>query len=210
MSRAIFIIGPQGSGSSAIAGALYHLGIHMGDRLKGSSLLNPKGHFECLEFDEIFSSINKENITDDNLKNVKKIFSDYIGKRNKFPIWGLKLPYISSLAKFIIPIVDECRVISIDRPAEACIKSSMLKYPNMSRDALEKIHNDIRTYRDFIIERYDLKNLYINYNDMTSNISPIMDSIVRYCFEGLDFPSKEQINTAISFVDPNLNHRREL
>jgi hypothetical protein len=38
------------SGSSAAAGVLHHMGIHMGESLWAPFSSNPKGHYENLEF----------------------------------------------------------------------------------------------------------------------------------------------------------------
>lgn len=211
MSRAILVIGPQGSGSSAVAGAMNSLGISMGLDLKGASSLNPKGHFECLVFEKLalkWNEKDKEIIA--NLSEVQEVFKEYVLKRNKEGVWGLKMPLMISFVPFIVPFVDECRMVSIDRPAEACLKSSMIKYPNLTRDSIEYMHNIIRIRRLELIERYSMANLDVDYNDLTSNTREVVSGIADFCFEGLERPSQHVIDSAIAFVEPTFNHRREI
>jgi len=211
MSRAILVIGPQGSGSSAVAGAIHSLGISMGEDLKGSTTLNPKGHFECLVFEKLalkWDGEEKEIVA--NMPYIQEAFRNYVYKRNEEVVWGLKMPLMISFVPFIVPFVDECRMVSIDRPIEACIKSSMIKYPHLTRDAIEYMHNLIRIRRIELIERYSMPNIDVDYNVLTSNTKNTVNSIADFCFEGLEKPSQDVIDSAISFIEPNFNHRREM
>lgn len=208
MSRVIFVAGPQGSGTSSVAGSLHLLGINMGERLLGKSNLNPKGHYECLDFFEIIRPLN--DIENYSLTDIAVSLKAYTEKRNKDIIWGIKTSAIVYYIKYIIPYVDECRIVSIDRPFNACVKSSMLKYPEMSIEEIENMHHDIRRKREEVIDRYDIKNFNLNYNELTENPISFVKSISDFCFDGMDFPSQSKIDEAVAFVDPSLNHRREL
>jgi len=211
MSRAILVIGPQGSGSSAIAGAMHSLGISMGANLKGASALNPKGHFECLVFEKLALRWNeKEEEIASNLSQVQEAFREYVLARNKEGVWGLKMPLMISFVPFIVPFVDECRMVSIDRPAEACIKSSMVKYPSLTRDTIEYMHNLIRVRRLELIERYSMPNIDVDYNELTSNTREVIGRVADFCFEGLEKPSHDVIDSAVAFIEPTFNHKREM
>ena len=204
MARAILIVGPQGSGSSALAGALHTAGVYMGDKLKGSSPLNPKGHFEDEEFEAI--GLMEKASVDEISDRVKA----YIEKRNQREIWGLKLIFIPSLFKYIFPNLDDCRILSIDRPVEGCIKSSLEKYGHYrSRQFIENMHANIRRSRARIIEEFCLKNLDVNFNNLTDNTAYEMERVIAFCFDGMQSPEQSKINEAIAFVDPSLNHKRE-
>jgi len=48
--KTVVVLGMHRSGTSAMAGALHHMGIHMGDRLLGPGTGNEKGHFENIQF----------------------------------------------------------------------------------------------------------------------------------------------------------------
>ena len=49
-TEAVIVLGVYGSGSSAVAGILHHLGVMMGEKLIPATPANPKGHFEDAEF----------------------------------------------------------------------------------------------------------------------------------------------------------------
>jgi hypothetical protein len=204
MSRAIFIIGPQGSGSSALAGALHALGMDMGDRLKGPSTLNPKGHFEDEDFEAI--GILKEATPDELSTRVNA----YIEKRNQKEIWGLKLVFVPFLFKYIFPNLSDCRILSIDRPHEGCVQSSLKKYGHFkSRESIISMHAHIRKLRRQMIEDFCLKNMDVNFNELTDNTAKVINEVVDFCYEGMDKPSQSKIDEAIAFIDPKLNHKRE-
>jgi len=201
MSRAIFIIGPQGSGSSCLAGALHVAGINMGSNLRGPSRLNPKGHFEDLPFELLAS---KEDAIEREHE-----FRAYFEERNKSPLWGLKSYQIAFCYKYVLPYTN-CRILSIDRPEEGAIKSSLVKYGHFrTREFIEHIHSLIRLHRKNLIEEYDLPNLNVNFNELTDNPGEMIPKILGFCCEGIDAQGID-IQAAIDFVDPKLNHKREL
>lgn len=204
MSRSILVIGPQGSGSSAVAGALHTFGIHMGDSLLGKTPLNPKGHFEDMAFRDLveFSTTCTEE------EKLDKRIEDYVIQRNKLSLWGLKMPQISTLGKYIVPHA-ECRVVSIDRAYEGCIRSSLLKYPEKTREEIEYMHYLVRTRREAFIQRYDLPNIAIDFNELTKNPSETIGRLREFCFEGMESPSEKAVEESIRFIDPKLNHQWE-
>lgn len=206
MSRAVFVIGPQGSGSSATAGAIHFLGISMGDNLKGKNLLNPKGHYEDKDFVNIVDEWNKGI----NHHNIETIIHEYVKKRNVSPLWGLKMPHLGILGKYLIPHIQECRVVSIDRNPVACIRSASLKYKEKTIDSITAMHETVRKLRKQFIEEFSVPNLEVDFNELTENPNLIVRQIAAFCFEGMEFPSDRKIEEAIAFVDPVLNHKREL
>jgi hypothetical protein len=197
----VFIIGPQGSGSSCLAGALHVAGISMGSNLRGPSPLNPKGHFEDLPFELLAS---KEDVIER-----EREFRTYFEERNKSPLWGLKSYQIAFRYKYVLPYVN-CRILSIDRPEEGAIKSSLVKYGRFrTREFIEHMHSLIRFNRKNLIEEYGLYNLDVNFNELTDNPVDLIPKIISFCCEGID-AQDINVQAAISFVDPKLNHKREL
>lgn len=201
MSRAILIIGPQGSGSSCLAGALHAAGINMGSNLRGPSSLNPKGHFEDLPFEFLAS---KEDV----IKRETE-FKQYFEQRNKSPIWGLKSYQIAFCYKYVLPYVNS-RILSIDRPEEGAVQSSLAKYGRFrTREFIENLHALIRFNRKNLIEDYAIPNFDVNFNELTDNPSDMIPKIISFCCDGIDVQDIN-IQAAIDFIDPKLNHKREL
>ena len=55
MTQPILVVGTGRSGTSAVAGILHKLGVHMGDRFVETGAENPYGTFECRKFQQINS-----------------------------------------------------------------------------------------------------------------------------------------------------------
>ena len=90
------------------------------------------------------------------------------------------------------------------------IKSSLAKYGHFrTREFIEHIHSLIRLHRKNLIEEYDLPNLNVNFNELTDNPGEMIPKIIGFCCEGIDAQGID-IQAAIDFVDPKLNHKREL
>ncbi|KAB2388947.1 MULTISPECIES: sulfotransferase family protein [Bacillus cereus group] len=100
-SKLFLILSSHRSGSSATAGILDVLGVHMGDSLLKPSSTNPKGYFENVDFvylnDKILNSIGaawdnppKREELRCSIELSSDIFS-FLSKHIK-PLWGLKDP----------------------------------------------------------------------------------------------------------------------
>jgi hypothetical protein len=100
-SKLYLVLSLHRSGSSATAGVLHHLGVHMGDNLLDANYSNPKGHFENIDFlninEKILDSVGakwstpplRETIISSNFP-ISEIRS-FLHAQVK-PIWGLKDP----------------------------------------------------------------------------------------------------------------------
>jgi hypothetical protein len=100
-SKLFLILSLHRSGSSATAGVLHHLGVHMGERLLGENKGNPKGHFENLDFLKVNDRLlNSVGASWDSPPQPKKIANLHIPPKriqefllNQIkPVWGIKDP----------------------------------------------------------------------------------------------------------------------
>ncbi|NWQ42672.1 sulfotransferase family protein [Bacillus sp. EB106-08-02-XG196] len=134
-SKLFLVLCLHRSGSSATAGVMHLLGIHMGDRLLQATKHNQKGHFENVEFvqlnQEILRSVNSSwnkpplqgKITETKIS-VSKIRT-FIEKNQK-PIWGLKDPRTLLTFELWKPYLEEAADITyvfVHRPFEASVRS---------------------------------------------------------------------------------------
>lgn len=134
-SKLFLILCLHRSGSSATAGLMQHLGIHMGDKLLPASKHNQKGHFENVEFvqmnQEILRSVNslwnkppsREKIAVSKFP-VAKIRSFL--KQHVKPVWGLKDPRTLLTFEIWKPFFEEVADITyvfVHRPFEASVRS---------------------------------------------------------------------------------------
>ncbi|WP_264739375.1 sulfotransferase [Cytobacillus firmus] len=187
-SRLFLVLCLHRSGSSATAGVMHHLGIHMGTNLIASSPYNRKGHFENIGFrninDEILQTVKSSWNNPPSSKKIKA--SNFtISKMRTFlsenvkPVWGLKDPRTLLTFEVWKPVLEEVADITyvfIHRPFEASVRSMA----NRDRKGIENASQILTPY---------LKNLYhyrhtyglpaeniidIHFEDMLKNPEPFV------------------------------------
>ena len=121
----IIVLGCFRSGTSAVAGALHHLGIFMGEKFDPPGENNPKGFWEDLEFKRIHQICDDCLI--DSYENQWKDFEDeyksLIQKREQHPIWGIKDPLLCRQLPTLLEYVITSKVIVCRRPIREIAKS---------------------------------------------------------------------------------------
>ncbi|PWW31923.1 hypothetical protein DFO73_101181 [Cytobacillus oceanisediminis] len=134
-SKLFLVLCLHRSGSSATAGVMQNLGIHMGDKLLPASRHNPKGHFENLEYFQINQDLlrsvksawnrppSRERIKSAKIPDTK--IREFLKKQVK-PVWGLKDPRTLLTFEIWKPYLEEVSEITyvfVHRPLEASVRS---------------------------------------------------------------------------------------
>ena len=123
MSRQILVIGPQRTGTSAVAGVLHHLGVDMG--------VNPiSPNYEYFESDR-FIELSREVCGEWHSPQYHFVPQDWrdrvVGYAQeqdaKHEVWGGKSPFFSLIGHHIIPLLENPRVIFTDRDFDASVTS---------------------------------------------------------------------------------------
>jgi hypothetical protein len=163
----IVVMGCYRSGTSAVAGILHNLGVHMGNNFQEPNEQNPKGYFEDPEFVAVNLGIYKASIVkyaDEFSKNselfeAKKKFNylcesraiamaseESCGRPTK---WGFKDPKFCVTAKHV-ELPSETKIIWIHRDIDDTAKSIIKSIGGLSgRDAhIEKWRKFVEHYRD--------------------------------------------------------------
>ncbi|HDR4601782.1 TPA: sulfotransferase family protein [Bacillus cereus] len=138
-SKLFLILSSHRSGSSATAGILDVLGIHMGDSLLKPSSTNPKGYFENVDFvylnDKILNSIGAAWDNPPKREELRcsiELSSDtfsFLSKHIK-PLWGLKDPrmiLIFDIWKPCLNQLEDITYIFTWRPIQESISSLISK-----------------------------------------------------------------------------------
>jgi hypothetical protein len=100
----IIVMGCFRSGTSAVAGALHHMGVFMGDQFDQPNNNNPKGFWEDLEFKRLHVEYDDE--TSDKSR-IDALYKELICKRNSLKIWGVKDPLLCKfLDKLTVQLED--------------------------------------------------------------------------------------------------------
>lgn len=114
----IIVLGTYRSGTSAVAGALHHLGVMMGKQFDKPATSNPTGYFEDLEFKRLYDMLSEGREVWGLIENLARI------REVESSIWGVKDPQLCLLLDKFLPLIHtDHRIISTVRSKEDICKS---------------------------------------------------------------------------------------
>jgi hypothetical protein len=162
-SKLFLVLSLHRSGSSATAGVLNHLGVHMGDHLLGADYSNPKGHFENTDFlkvnEKILGSVgarwstppSRETIISSNFP--KSEIRSFLLSQVK-PVWGLKDPRTTltfDIWKSHLEEIADVTYVFVWRSLEESILSLAERHKYdlcTAREILTSYLDNLMSYRD--------------------------------------------------------------
>lgn len=129
----IIVMGCFRSGTSAVAGALHHLGVFMGNQFDPPNNNNPKGFWEDLEFKALHAAYEDyQSDSYDKGSDLDAIYKQLIFKREaEHALWGVKDPLICKHLNKLVPNLVDHKLIVCRRPVEE-IAASMSKAMGVS------------------------------------------------------------------------------
>ena len=199
---AITVLGLHRGGTSAIAGVLHHLGVHMGDDLLPPSPHNPKGYFEDRKFVELHDQIIgdwKDPQVD--FEPYREAYTALIREREQqHELWGIKDPRMCFVFPHFAEIAHDVHVISVGRDPDDCAKSLFARGGHTLEEAT-RISNSYLGRMWIILSRFHGPVLDVRYDYLIDCPEGVVLGIAAYV--GLE-PTQE----AIDFVDPTLCHHR--
>lgn len=182
-SKLFLVLCLHRSGSSATAGVMHHLGIHMGDLLGVPVPSNPKGHFESIPFwemnQEILRSLGctsfqpplRETIRQSDFPedNIRRFLASQIK-----PVWGLKDPVTVITFEIWRPYLEEVADITyvfVRRSFEASVRSLAYR-DHLSLEEANRILtlylNNLNYYRHLLSqENQDI--IDVSFEDLLNN-----------------------------------------
>lgn len=202
MSKCIIIIGTPRSGTSCVGGIMHNLGINMGDELiPADDRWNPMGFFQ----DDVFEQILHESIgkwkfpplTTSKNNNLK--IKQYVKKRQKDQIWGLKSNRIIYFLKEFLDAAVDYKIIRTQRN----ITKSIQSWASITGDGDDSPYNPIRKVNSNINDAFEeLKitpDLIVDYDAMIENPEITVQNIANVC----GVPSTSE---SIKFINSSLRH----
>ncbi len=219
---AIFILGMDRTGTSALTGVLNTLGVYLGNNPITITPDNPKGFFEEADTLEINKNILREiggsdtwwyeTFPEINLTSTNATFHVATIKkhlRKKFAqshLFAIKDPRIS----FIFPLYAEaCRQLDIEiriivtlRPYRE-IQESIKKRNDISFESTYK--STVEHYKKILASTDKYPRITVHYHDLISLPRNTVNSLLRFIPELTPTPS--QVSQACSPVTPELRHR---
>lgn len=195
----VAVIGIHRSGTSAVAGVLYHLGVFMGDDLLPPSIHNPKGYFEDRRFVELHTKVMEGG-----WKNPTHIDWGYaaeypvlLAEFQKHGLWGIKDPRLCYLLPYLRAYVDPLKVVAVFRDPYVAANSLFKRGGHTMKEAREI---SLR-YLKAMMRNVPDDALWVYYNDLIDAPGVGVAEIAEYI--GVE-PTQE----AIDFIDRHLRHWR--
>ena len=211
--RCVVILTSGRTGSSAVAGVFYHLGVDMGKwRIKDNNwrlkTFNPRGQFE----DSLFTGFSRDYLsargggwtkpwveklnqpTESELERFEQIVE---GRSKKSSLWGWKNPRTVLYIESFIHLLPNPIFIHSARGRDATIASIQRRHPRISWKKCEKIY-------DFYIARINEfksrhKLLTIRYETLTEKPEMMVARLAKKV--GVSVTEK-----AVEFIGPELRH----
>ena len=206
-SLCILVLGVHGSGTSAVAGALCHLGVDMGEYLFGPGPGNPKGHFEDVEFRILLYHWRQRREPE-----VLQGIVDFLERRYaNASLWGIKEPGMIEVVGELGDYLSQraYRVICTTRATQACVRSCGEKWPHRSAEEVYEIHARLRTQIRVFLETHEPPTLIVDFNALTEHPRAEVIRIQQFIQPSLERTCESTLNAAIEFISPELNHHWE-
>ncbi|WP_430454890.1 glycosyltransferase family 25 protein [Rhodopirellula europaea] len=208
------VLGPHRSGTSCVAMILHHLGIHIGNQLGG---FEATGGGEAIGLMELCETAMKFPATEPTVSDIElthRLKKFIVGKKSEAvrdeTVAGGKYPHLCRFAKHVYAAIgDSMRIIAVDRPIEASIRSLQSRsrksrghwYAATSNEC-ERLQRSLLKHREeFIATHPNVPVHRIDFASLTSDPKPEIDRLVT--FLGID-PDQDEIEAAIAHVNPNL------
>lgn len=212
-SLGIIVLGTYGSGSSAVAGILHHLGVMMGEKLVPATEANPKGHFEDAQFRRLLYQYRNDRSV---LTHIEQFI---INRFIHYPLWGIKEPETLEAILDFAPALEgyHYKVIQCVRAPSACLRSFKRKWPGSDENKTRTHFEWLLRQSDEFIDTHSPDLLKIDFDELTDDPKTQVESIIAFVFgqrpsifEDRPWPSDNAIQTAIDSIDPQLNHSHSI
>ncbi|MGM0876124.1 MAG: sulfotransferase family protein [Bacillota bacterium] len=215
-SKLFLVLCLHRSGSSATAGVMHHLGIHMGDHLFKPDQANPKGYFENSKFVELNDSIIKECGGDTYNPPIRekvlkcgfpaKDIRQFLTAHAK-PVWGLKDPRTVITFEVWKPNflnITNITYVFVHRPFHSSVRS-MAHRDGISLQEAKKVLitylGNLDFYRHALAqEKADIIDVHFE------QLLKKPDSFVRDINQRIGRKPEENLEKVKGFLDAHLKH----
>lgn len=202
------VLGFHRSGTSALSGALYHLGVPMGDDkdFHPSSAHNQRGYFErkdVIALNDLLLSACGGSWHNPPPHHVIAMRSGRYIEKTRETIVGLgaiKDPRLILTWPLWEKAIDDCKVLISLRPQEQSC-ASLMKRDGFTKDKAYRLWQEYMDRLQPIIKGN--KCIVVKYDSLVDTPVQCIDQLI--C--GLELsPTEEQRESAIQFITPDLRH----
>lgn len=206
------ILGCHSSGSSALAGVLYNLGVHLGNTLTGLYGPPPIRGGEALDLHTLFEQAAPVPTTQWRIsqEEIRHRLTQFVNKRrmeakiNQTVAAG-KYPQLGVAGTVLFDILkDKLKLIICERPIEQSIDSLYRRFPKQERSEIDKHQRWIASGIEEVRKLVNSENqICIQYDDLLNRPMEIINNLI--LFMRLKTTSK-QFQNAVKFVRPDMRH----
>lgn len=198
----VVVLGTHRTGTSTVSGMLHHLGVNMGDNMKGPHPSNPKGHFEDMDF----LLLNDRMVGDWRNPSVEHI-SAHIHEYEKLVMdrssnnlwWGIKDPRLCVTLPYFAHLLGDFQIIATDRSIESSATSLRSVHP-MAHEEAVRIQKLYLGHRAKFLKDFNGPLLHVEYEKLVED--PATYATLFNMFLG----RHQDTSDAIAFVDAKLKH----
>ena len=224
-NEALLILGMSRSGTSATAGALHILGVHLSSNLKAPDRSNPRGYFEpdfMPNLDRKMMEVFGRSWSDprqlpsgwehdprflpfkEQIRN--HLLEEFFGK----PFWGLKYPNLSRLLPIWLPLLNELGVkikilIVARKPTE--VAASLQVYNHLPLELSMALW--LGHIVPAILETVAMKRSIILYEDLMENGPAEIERIASELELPISLVDDEKRKAITKFLSRDLRHHHE-
>ena len=191
-SRCILVLGTGRSGTSAVGGMLYKLGVWMGDGFVGRDQTNPHGTFEDAELFYTTRQMRSGIV-------LPEAYGPQIARRNQRPVWGWKDPALVFTLEHALPYFEDVRAVFVHRPAGGCIASARKAY-NWGKEQAEgwydAVFDRLNAWMVELEER-DVPVLHLQWWDVLESPKDAVKALAAFAYEGTEYqPTSKEMKAA--------------
>ncbi len=230
MSKAIMVAGMACGGTSCVAGILHNAGVDMGISadIEGENYTddgwiaykeNPRGQYEDdrtvrLSWDILggywFYPQVRQELTIEQQERMLKL----IGQRNDSSLWGMKAVSFAFTGPWFLQCMHEyadMKLIVVRRDEKTVLKHFLKRFQSHSIRPLGALVHLGEVSRALgrlvgVAGQLGIPAISIEYEDIVGNPEYVVDYLLHTVFDDWDPRTPEQIERAVAFVDPTLNH----
>jgi hypothetical protein len=209
--KVIAVLGPYCGGTSAVAGALHHLGIIMGHKFFGGNQQHtPNGCYEAQRLFEICNQCYPEPAFAGGCqytKRVELLQGWAAGRCKDGAIIGAKHPKLCLMVPEMVEAWPECKFIVVHRDVEKSIDSiTKLGWFAAAIEPDVLIRRMVDERNNALASVPGERVLDVVYDDLLADPRTILEQAAEFaCIE----PKPEQYSRAIAHLDAGLNHHHE-
>ncbi len=195
---------PDSGGTSAVAGALHHLGVSMGSHFETSDKTNRSGNFEAVELARLCRLMFEEPWLPENVayETRIKLLAIWASSHTKshsstHRVVGGKHPILSLMGPELTEAWQRPAIVSVERDEAAIVNSLVKRQWGWPLDACLSVTRQLLASREQFLQSPTLPVIRVQYETLVSDPQRGLDQLCR--FLNLS-PSLEEFNKAVEFL----------